>query len=138
MNNSEVPQHNISTYANNKKAMYATDDNGEYTIVASSGWNVEEEATRQALMELERLAADAYEQAAAGQVSPLYFHMYDRRMDLQTLAQSTGMFKWRIRHHFRPKVFGRLSEKMVTRYADTLGISVERLCTLPNRGERDV
>ncbi|MBU1138276.1 MAG: hypothetical protein KKA76_04805 [Proteobacteria bacterium] len=138
MNNSQVPQHNISTYANNKKAIYATDENGEYTIVASSGWNVEEEATRQALLELERLAADAYERVASGKVSPLYFHMYDRRMDLQTLAQATGMFQWRIKRHFRPKAFGRLSARMVARYADTLGISVEQLCTLPTRGESGV
>ena len=45
MKNSKVPQHNISTYANNKKAIYAIDENDEYTIVASSGWEVEEEAT---------------------------------------------------------------------------------------------
>lgn len=138
MNNSEVPQHNISTYANNKKAIYATDENGRYTIVASSGWNVEEEATRQALVELERLAASAYESVSAGKASPLYFHMYDRRMDLQTLAQATGMFKWRIKRHFRPGVFATLSGKMLARYADTLGLSVEKLCSLPKRGESDV
>lgn len=138
MNDSKVPQHNISTYANNKKAIYATDENGEYTIVASSGWNVEEEATRQALMELERLADHAYERVARGKVSPLYFHMYDRRMDLQTLSQATGMFKWRIKRHFRPMIFDKLSGKMVARYADTLGISIESLCTLPPRGESGV
>ncbi len=138
MDNSKVPQHNISTYANHKKAIYATDENGEYTIVASSGWNVEEEATKQALMELERLAGLAYERVATGKVSPLYFHMYDRRMDLQTLAQATGMFKWRIKRHFRPMIFERLSGKMVERYADTLGISVKNLCMLPPRGESGV
>ena len=137
MENRKVPQHNISTYANNKKAIYATDANGDYTIVPSSGWKVEEEATRQALHELERLAAAAYERAVAGRVSSLYFHMYDRRMELQTLAQATGMWKWRIRRHFRPEVFASLSARILARYADTLGISVETLCSLPERGEDD-
>jgi len=135
MKNSKVPQHNISTYANNKKAIYAIDENGGYTIVASSGWEVEEEATKQALGELERLANIAYEQVVSGEVSPLYFHMYDRRMDLQTLAQTTGLFKWRIKRHLKPMIFNKLSKKMLECYGDTLGISVEKLCTLPKRGE---
>jgi hypothetical protein len=138
MEDSKVPQHNISTYANNKKAIYATDATGKYTIVASSGWEVEEEATRQALVELERLAAVAYEKALSGKVSPLYYHMYDRRMELQTLSQASGMSKWRIKRHFRLKIFARLSTRMLARYADTLGISVKLLCTLPTRGESGV
>jgi len=133
MDNSKVPQHNISTYANNKKAIYATDENGKYGIVASSGWDVEEAATKQALQELERLSNNAYDQALSGQASPLYFHMYDRRMDLQTLAQATGMFQWRIKRHFSPTAFDKLSGKMFARYAETLGISVEELRKLPER-----
>ena len=135
MDNSQVPQHNISTYADNKKAIYAVDENGDYTIVASSGWEVEEEATKQALVELERLANNAYDQVVSGEVSPLYFHMYNRRMDLQTLAQTTGLFKWRIKRHFKPMIFNKLSKKMLECYGDTLGISVEDLCTLPKRVE---
>lgn len=131
MDHSQVPQHNISTYANNKKAIYATDTNGDYTLVASSGWDVEGEATRQALTELECLADAAYDRVVSGEISTLYFHMYNRRMDLQVLAESTGMFKWRIRRHFRPHIFARLSEKMLVLYADALGISTEELANLP-------
>ncbi|MFH2123964.1 MAG: hypothetical protein ABIJ50_10845 [Pseudomonadota bacterium] len=133
MNNSKVPQQKISTYANNKKAIYATDEQGRYVIVASSGWEVEEAATKQALQELARLANQAYDQALAGLASPLYFHMFARRMDLQTLAQATGMFQWRIRRHFTPAVFDKLSTKMFARYAETLGISIEELRVLPER-----
>lgn len=130
-----VPQHNISTYANNKKAMYATDENGKYTIIASSGWKVEEEATKQVLTELKRLSADAYKQVAAGQKSPLYFHMYNRRMDIQTLAQSTGLFQWRIKRHFTPLIFAKLSRKLLMRYSDALGISTTQITTLPKEVE---
>lgn len=131
MDTSKVPQHQISTYASNKKAIYATDTHGDYTIVASSGWDVEEEATKQALAELERLADDACDRVVAGEMSPLYFHMYNRRMDLQVLAESTTMCKWRIRRHFKPRIFARLSVKMLARYADALGISAAELVRLP-------
>ena len=135
MDQSKVPQHNISTYANNKKAIYAVNENGDYTIVASSGWDIEEDATKQALHEYERLAGLARNKVEAGKASPLYFYMYNCRMDLQILAQTTGLFRWRIRRHFKPKIFARLSAGMLKRYADALGIEVETLCDLPQPGE---
>ena len=134
MDRNTVPQDNISTLANHKKAIYATNETGAYSIVASSGWEVEEEATKQALKELERLADEAYESVVVGETSPLYFHMYDQRMDLPTLAQASGIFKWRLKRHLKPLVFAKLSREILERYADTLGLSVEKLCELPKRG----
>ena len=131
MKSVKVPQQEISTYAGNKKAMYATNDNGEYTVVASSGWSVEETVTRQALQELERLAKTALEAVRKGHRSPLYFHMYDRRMDLPTLAQSAGICKWRVKHHFKPEIFKKLSAKILGRYCDALGIHTDTLCSIP-------
>lgn len=133
MESSNVPQQNISTYSGNKKAVYATKKNGEYTVIASSGWSVEEEVTKQALQELERLTESAYHSVRAGKFSPLYFHMYDRRMDLPTLAQSSGFFQWRIKRHFKPVIFRKLSVKTLTRYSDALGLSREVLCAIPEQ-----
>ena len=61
MEQNKVPQDNVVTYANNKKAMYATNSSGKYSVVPSSGWEIEEEATMQAVQELERLASEAYQ-----------------------------------------------------------------------------
>ena len=135
MEKSKVPQDNISTYANNKKAIYATDSAGNYNVVASSGWKVEEEATRQAIQELERMAEEAFTQVVAGEKSPLFFHMYDRRMDLQVLSESTGLFKWRIKRHFKPSVFCNLSRTILDRYGSALGISADELCRLPQQNK---
>jgi len=129
-----VPQDNVSTLANRKKAIYATSETGEYSIVASSGWQVEAEATIQALQELERLSDAAYESVVAGAVSPLGFHMYNQRMDLATLAQASGIYKWRLKRHLKPSIFARLPQRLLGRYADTLGLSIKELCELPPRG----
>ena len=130
-----VPQDYISTYAENKKAIYATDEEGHYGVVASSGWDVEEEATKQALHELERLADDAYETVLSEEASPLLYHMYAQRMDLQVLAQTTGIFQWRIKRHFKPEIFAKLDDEFLARYSDVLGMSVEELKVLPSRGD---
>ena len=133
MEKDKVPQQNISTYSGNKKAIYATDKNGDYSIIASSGWSVEEEVTKQALTELERLASEAHKEVTSAKRSTLYFHMYDRRMDLQTLAQSTGLFQWRIKRHFKPQIFKKLTPKILSRYSEALGLSMEALCTIPSQ-----
>ena len=131
----DVPQDDISTYAGMTKAIYAIDEEGHYGIVASTGWNIEEEVTRQALSELERLAGEAYRMVVSGKVSPLYYHMHIKRMDIQILSQATGLFQWRIKRHFKPEVFARLNGTVLARYSDALGISVEELKHLPVRGE---
>ena len=133
MEQSKVPQDHISTYANNKKAMYAVDEDGNYGIVASSGWDVEEAVTKQALHELRSLADEAFVKVKKGEYSELFFHMYDRRMDLQVLSETTGLFKFRIKRHFKPGVFRKLSAKLKQRYCDAMGLSEQELCSLPER-----
>ena len=129
-----VPQDEVLTHLNVRKAIYATGRSGAYEIVPSSGWAVEEEATRQAVVELERLANAAYEQVLAGVVAPLYFHMYNRRMDVDVLAAASGVWKWRLKRHLQPEVFAKLSPKIVAHYAEVLGLEVVELYLLPERG----
>ena len=131
-----VPQDDISTYTKNKKAIYATDEKGEYSEVASAGWEVEGEATLQALNELQQQAQVAYQAVSSGKKSPLYYHMYAQRMDLIVLAQSVGTFQWRVKRHFSPQVFIKLSNSWLTRYADALGLTTERLKVLPQLEEK--
>ncbi|HDS15502.1 MAG TPA: hypothetical protein ENN66_02600 [Proteobacteria bacterium] len=133
MENRQVPQDNISTLARHRKALYATNADGLYEIVASSGWRVEEAATRQALEEFERLARKAYALVLAGRASPLYYHMYAQRMDPPTLAQATGLWLWRIRRHFRPQIFAGLGRKRLSLYAQALGLELAELTRLPHR-----
>ena len=129
----EVPQDDNSIYRGQKRAVYATQKDGEYDVVPSSGWDVEEEATQQAVAELERLANEAYADCEAGEASPLVYHMYSKRLDLLSLSQATGLFQWRIKRHFRPAVFKKLSEKILERYADVMGLSIQEIKQLPQK-----
>src|SRR3954469_7055887 len=127
MRERDVPQEGNATLAGHRKAVYAVGDDGRLRIVASRGWEVEETVTRQAVEDLERRARDARERARAGLASPLEYHMYRARMDVALLSQTTGLWRWRVRRHFRPQVFARLPLALKRRYADALGISVEAL-----------
>ncbi len=122
-----VPQDDSSTYANNKKAIYAKDENGEVKVVGSSGWEAEETVTKQALHDLEQSAKDAYCEVKKGLKSPLYYHMFAVRMDLQVLADSTGFFKWTIKRDFNPKRYKNINENRLAVYAEAMGRTIEEL-----------
>ena len=131
-----VPQDNISSYAKNKKAVYATNEKGEYKIVSSSGWEVESIVTQQALKTLNEQADVAYLMVEQGLQSPLYYHMFAQRMDLSLLSQSTGLFQWRIKRHFNPARFSKLSEKKLSIYSEALGVEIDDLKQLPAKRKK--
>lgn len=138
MRKSEVPQDARPEYGGERRAVYAVDEGGHYATVPSAGWRADEIVNQQAVDEYRRLADEALARARAGTASALEFHMYDRRMELETLAQATGLWRWRVRRHLRPGAFDALATALQQRYADALGVPVERLRTLPhddtNRG----
>jgi hypothetical protein len=127
MRERDVPQEGNATLAGHRKAIYAVGEDGKLRLVPSRGWEVEEIVTRQAVEDLERRAREARECVNAGEASPLEYHMYRARMDVALLAQSTGLWRWRVRRHLKPRVFARLPQRLRQRYAEALGISVEAL-----------
>ena len=131
MDINSVPQDDSSTYANNKKAIYAKDSDGSVKVVGSSGWEAEEIATKQALTDLQEMAEEAYCEVKAGTKSTLYYHMYSIRMDLQVLCDATGFFKWTVKRDFKPEVFAKMSEKRLATYVEVIGKTAQELKTLP-------
>jgi hypothetical protein len=127
MRERDVPQEGNATLAGHHKAMYAVGDDGRLRLVLYRGWEVEEIVTRQAIEDLEQRARDARKRFLAGMASPLEYHMYCARMDVPLLSQATGLWRWRVRRHFKPHVFARLPLSLWRRYADALGITVEVL-----------
>jgi hypothetical protein len=131
MKKEEVPQQAAKAFMGRSKALYATDENGEYRIVGSSGWEAEEIVLDQAIAEYEQQLAEVVPKIKAGQASTLEYHMYKCRMDVLLLAQSSGFFQWQVRRHLRPEIFKKLSAAKKERYAEALGLSIPQLESLP-------
>ncbi len=129
MKTADVPQQPNPALEGRRKAVYALDVDGHYRIVASAGWEAEELTTSAAVEHFDSLAASALERAASNNGSALEFHMYQRRMDVPTLAQTTGIWRWRVRRHLRIPL-GKLPARLRQRYADALGISTDQLARL--------
>ena len=124
----EVPQDDIKTFKGfGTKAMYAVDENGQYTRIPTSGWEMEEVVLRDVVDDFAKLADEAKSRVINGETSPIEFYMNKYFMDLPALAAGMGLAKWRVKRHFSPNVFNKLNEKMLQRYADFFNIELAQL-----------
>lgn len=131
MDVNDVPQEGNRTMGGHRRAMYAKDKDGRIVIVPSLGGEVDETVTLQALDRINEMTEEARLRVLAGESSPLEYWMYAQRLDLPQLSQVTGYWQWRIRRHFRPEKFAKLSPKVLQNYAWVMGITVDQLRKLP-------
>ena len=136
MKTTDVPQ-DESMLGEHRRACYAVDDNGDYVVVASKGWEVEAIVNAQAVDSIRQQVETVRQQVVCGELSPLAFHMERCMMDVGLLAANTGIWRWRVRRHLSPKIFPRLSDKVLQCYAGALGITVVALCEVPMDSEQE-
>lgn len=128
MKKKEVPQDksNLET-ANFRELCYAVDDNGEYTTENSSGWEPKTIALSNAIDEINERVEDAKKRVENGETSPIEYFMELHKMDVGILASYVGFWQWKVKRHFKPSIFRKLSEKTLKKYAEVFDISVEEL-----------
>lgn len=128
MKKEEVPQDksNLES-ANFRELCYAVDENGEYTTQNSTGWEPKTVALNNAIEEIHQRIADAKNRVLAGNTSPIEYYMELHKMDVGILASYVGMWQWRVKRHFKPSVFKKLSQRILKKYAEVFDISVEEL-----------
>ncbi len=128
MKKEEVPQDksNIES-VNMRELCYATDKDGNYTTALSSGWEPKTVALNNSMDVIRERTEAARLKVMAGQISPIAYFMEKSKMDLGILSGYTGMWQWRIKRHFKPRIFSRLSNKVLEKYAYAFQISVNEL-----------
>lgn len=128
MKKSEVPQDESNLASTNLRELcYAVDENGEYTTEHTSGWNPKTIALSNTIDEIKERVAMAKAKVLANEASPVEYYMELHKMDLSVLASYVGIWKWRVKRHFKPSVFKKLGTKTLQKYADTFDITIEEL-----------
>ena len=135
MKKDEVPQDksNLDT-VNFKELCYAVDENGEYTTVNSTGWDPKTIALTKAIEDINERTADAKQRVLNNETSPIEYYMEFHKMDPSLLGSYVNMWKCQVKNHFKPKVFQKLSKKVLQRYADVFEISIEQLKNIELHG----
>ncbi|WP_276168286.1 hypothetical protein [Zobellia alginiliquefaciens] len=132
MKKEEVPQDKgLLDSAQTKELTYAVDENGEYTTELSSGWDPKTIALSNAIKDIEERVAAAKERVKNNQTSPIEYYMELHKMDLPILSSYVGLWQWRVKRHFKPKVFQKLNQTTLQKYADVFDISIEELKNIP-------
>ena len=128
MKKSDVPQDksNLES-ANFRELCYAVDENGNYTTENSTGWDPKTIALNNAIQDINERIAIAKTKVLKNETSPIEYYMELHKMDLGVLASYIGLWKWRVKRHFNPKVFQKLSNKTLQKYASVFEINMEQL-----------
>lgn len=128
MKKSEVPQDKSNLESVDLRELcYAVDENGEYITEHTTGWDPKTIALNNALNEIKERVAIAKQKVLANETSPIEYYMELHKMDLSVLSSYVGIWKWRIKKHFKPSVFKKLRTKTLQKYADVFDITIEQL-----------
>lgn len=128
MKKEDVPQDNSNLSKSNVKELcYAVDDKGNYITELSSGWEPKTIALQKSIEDINERIEQARLDVQNNKVSPILYFMELSKMDLAILADYVGMWKWRVKRHFKPSVFSKLNNNIISKYAEAFSISLEEL-----------
>jgi len=128
MKKQDIPQDESSlTSANMTEVLYVTDDDNNYSTARSIGWEAKKAALDESMQLINERIEEAKQNVANKIVSPIIYFMELNKMDLQVLAAYVGKWQWTVKRHAKPKIFRKLSDSTLKKYADTFGISIEEL-----------
>ncbi|MBQ4821335.1 hypothetical protein [Aquimarina sp. MMG016] len=128
MKKEEVPQDQSSfSHTNMKEVVYAVDKEGKYGKALSSGWEAKTMALNESLELIEEKVLETVQKIKQGELSPIAYYMEVQRMDPVVLSGYVGMWQWRVKRHLKAKVFNRLRERTLQKYADAFEITLSEL-----------
>ncbi len=127
MKKEDVPQDPSALVGVTRDVCYVKDKDGKYTTDLSIGWDVKKQALDNAWDDIKQRVEEAALQVKNGDISPIFYFMEKKLMDLTLLSSYTGFWKWTIKRHFKPSVFKSLNESKLNTYAKAFDISVDEL-----------
>ena len=127
MKKEHLPQDKSSLENFTREVVYVKNEDGKYETELSTGWETKTVALDNAWDEINRRTEEAKKECLGGKISPIGYYLELRLMDMPVLAGYTGFMKWQIKRHMKPRVFAKLSDKKLQKYADAFDITINEL-----------
>ena len=127
MKKEDLPQDPSALVGVTRDVCYVKDKDGKYTTDLSIGWDVKKQALDNAWEDIHERVTEAAAKVKSGEISPVFYFMEKKIMDLPLLSGYTGFWQWTIKRHFKPSVFKSLSESRLQTYAKAFDISIDEL-----------
>jgi hypothetical protein len=119
----EVPQDDANIWeGKGRDVQYAVGEDGKYTTVKSVGWDPKNAAMLQAWDVEKKKMAKAKQLVLDGKKSPVYYHMLRCLMHVKLLASYTGFSRFKVKRHFKPQVYDKLSDNILDKYVYAFGL----------------
>ena len=124
----DVPQDDANMLQGKlREPIYSLDENGNYTTVQSVGWNPKNEVMKEAWDQVNEKVENARNKVLSGELSPLGYYIEKNIMDIGLVANYMGIWRWTVKRHLKPKIFARLKEETLEKYARVFNITKEQL-----------
>ena len=121
------PVYKNQAYGKYRELFYSYGTDGKFE--KSVGFH--DESDRVTLQQAWDLFNDRIEEARqkvkAGQASPILYYMEKTLVTPMDLSMHSGIMVWRVKRHLKPKVFSRLGEKTLKKYAEAFNITLDQL-----------
>ena len=127
MKKEDLPQDPSALVGVTRDVCYVKDKDGKYTTDLSIGWDVKKQALDNAWDDINERVQEAAAKVKIGEISPIYYFMEKKLMDISLLSGYTGFWKFTIKRHFKPSVFKSLSDSKLEVYAKAFDISLDEL-----------
>jgi hypothetical protein len=127
MENETTPVYKDDRYGQSRELFYFYEEGGNYEkkvgyhpdgsrIILQQAWDLFNERIE-----------EAKQKALAGKVSPVVYYMEKTLVSPLDLSMHTGISLWRVKRHFKPRVFKRLNDKTLAKYAEVFKVSIDQL-----------
>lgn len=127
MKKEDLPQDPSALVGVTRDVCYVKDKDGKYTTDLSIGWDVKKQALDNAWEDINERVHEAAAKVKSGEISPIFYFMEKKLMDISLLSGYTGFWKFTIKRHFKPSVFKSLSDSKLEVYAKAFDISLDEL-----------
>ncbi|MDP2722595.1 MAG: hypothetical protein Q8O72_07555 [Bacteroidales bacterium] len=124
----DVPQDDANMLQGKlREPIYSLDENGNYTTIQSVGWNPKNEVMKEAWDQVNEKVENARNKVLSGELSPLAYYIEKNIMDIGLVAKYMGIWRWTAKRHLKPKIFARLTEETLEKYARVFNVTKEQL-----------
>jgi len=106
--------------------LFAEKDDKTYGAIKSGSYVVQHFLS-DFYLKKENLEKALREELKKGNISPVFYYMLLQDMGPGDLAKRVGISKRKLRKHFRPDFFAKLSDAMLHKYAVVFGVDVAKM-----------
>ena len=121
------PVYTDKRYGQYRELFYHYDKPGQFEKTVGFHGETDRVTLQQAWDLFHERIEEAREKVHAGIESPIVYYMEKTLVDPLNLSMLAGISLWRVKRHFKPRVFKRLNEKTLQKYAVAFNISIEEL-----------